>query len=279
MHRILKKDLGIVNLDTQWEVRRVAELHSPTTNGGRLVSIEMPKHIGEIVGSDLAIVIGESNQSAACILHPSVASSPQTGTALFHKPNGEWRRPQPGRNKIVRVVRRTIVDDYQLVLRRGTLQFCLRNRRKTSVQRVYAVAGTNNYRNICHVMLIDLQHSACEPFARLRTLGLYSSGLCALRLSCQAHSKNAATRTRDVSPELRTSLSSDAIPSRITGPSYIDFAFLRAASPRRAHRPSSLSSRTQASAIPISSSRIRISFSSANDSPSAPTVVDTIAFP
>src|SRR6266404_7462063 len=88
MHRILKKDLGIVNLDTQWEVRRVAELHSPTTNGGRLVSIEMPKHIGEIVGSDLAIVIGESNQSAACILHPSVASSPQTGTALFHKPNG-----------------------------------------------------------------------------------------------------------------------------------------------------------------------------------------------
>jgi hypothetical protein len=36
-------------------------------------------------------------------------------------------------------------------------------------------------------------------------------------------------------------------PHAITGPSYIDFAFLRAASPRRAHRPSSLSSRTQAS--------------------------------
>src|SRR6516164_6071910 len=150
MHWILKKGLGIVNLDTQWEVRRVAELHSPTANGRRLVSVEMPKQIGEIVGSDLAIVIGESNQSAACISHPSVTSSPQTWTALFHKPNGEWRRPQPCRNKIVRVVRRTIVDDYQLDLRLGTLQFCLRNRRKASVQRVYAVAGTNNYRNICH---------------------------------------------------------------------------------------------------------------------------------
>src|SRR5215472_11152961 len=151
MHRILKKGLGIVNLYTQWEVRRVTELHSPATNGGRLVFIEMPKHIGEIVGSDPAVVIGESNQSAACIPHPSVASSPQTGTGLLHKPNGEWCRPQPSRHKIARVVRRTIVDDYQLGLRCGISQFCLRNRRKTSVQRVYAVARTNYYRNICHV--------------------------------------------------------------------------------------------------------------------------------
>src|SRR5262249_7401135 len=95
----------------------------------------------------------------------------------------------------------------------------------------------------------------------------------------KTHSRNAATRARDALPGLRTALSSDAIPSRIAGPSYIDFAFLRAASPRRAHRPSSLSSRTQASAFPISSSQIRISFSAANDSPSAPTVVDPIAFP
>src|SRR5262249_8595392 len=70
--------------------------------------------------------------------------------------------------------------------------------------------------------MADIIFPTSEPFARLRTLGLYSSQLCALGLSCQAHSKSAETRALDVWPELKMALNFDAIPSRIAGPSYID---------------------------------------------------------
>src|SRR5215469_18614628 len=73
--------------------------------------------------------------------------------------------------------------------------------------------------------MADIIFPTSEPFARLRTLGLYSSQLCALGVSCQAHSKSAETRALDVLPELKMALNSDAIPSRIAGPSYIDFTF------------------------------------------------------
>jgi hypothetical protein len=117
--------------------------------------------------------------------------------------------------------------------------------------------------------MADIIFRTSEPFARLRTLGLYSSQLCALGLSCHAHSKSAKTRALDVLPELKMALNSD--PSRIAGPSYIDFAFIRAASPRRAHRPSSLSSRTQASAPYVVISKQNFSFSSTADGrPAAP---------
>src|SRR5215475_12322264 len=73
--------------------------------------------------------------------------------------------------------------------------------------------------------MADIIFPTSEPFARLRTLGLYSSQLCALGLSCQAHSKSAETRALDVLPELKMALNSDAIPSRIAGPIVHRFRF------------------------------------------------------
>src|SRR5262249_38206031 len=108
----------------------------------------------------------------------------------------------------------------------------------------------------------------------------------ALSLVCRCWSGGSSLGAEGVHEEPRPAargrrmvLNSDAIRSRIKGLSYSDFAFIRAASPRRAHRSSSLSSRTQASAMPMSSSRIKISVPSENDSPSTPMLVDTMAFP